>query len=213
MTKLFKSLFPNLNVNKPILSLLGHFFPIFHNKVEKHKTMETHNAQHLAMDADLVRHLKVYVQDCRLKIPSTIQCPNLFITHAGQPMTSSAITTAVKKMGGSASCTKIRKMVSTTVWNTSIEYINCEIILFLSFVKRLRFDIIQPQVCQVLPQEKRPTANFMKHTEKTQSKYYDLSQSGVQAARQSRIVHKLVRGERVLRSDLLQAKACKYLRN
>lgn len=48
----------------------------------------------------------------------------------------------------------------------------------------------------------------MKHSEKVQAKFYDLSQSGIRDSRMSNLVAKLTMGENITKEDLKKERMC-----
>lgn len=50
----------------------------------------------------------------------------------------------------------------------------------------------------------------MKHSDKVQTQFYDLSQMGMRASRMSNLLTKMVMGEDITDEDLRKEKMCKY---
>ena len=83
-------------------------------QVKKHKTMSTHNAVVLCMDAELEKKIRFYVEHVRGGIAAIIDSDKLFITFYGKMVTSSNLTATLKHFNSTCT-TKIRKFISTVV--------------------------------------------------------------------------------------------------
>lgn len=66
-------------------------------------------------------------------------------------------------------------------------------------------------MCSVLESERGDLAKFMKHSDRVQQKFYDLSQGGIRDSRMSNLVSKLVEGESITEDDLRKEKQCKSM--
>ena len=133
------------------------------------------------MDDELVDMTLFYLREIRTRLPTPFdrQSNHLFVTFDGKQVSGTTINDSMKQLGVDGATCTKVRKAVSTTINA------------------------------VLPTEKESLAGFMKHTAKTADRFYNLSQSGVRAARQANILTKVMLGEKVDESDLKAARSCK----